>query len=61
MISAFIRGGREYVEKKRVKIFRSYIRPCLISKKFCKIFSDSLSHRIFRRMHEVLNIDENKN
>jgi len=26
-----------------------------------KIFQDSLSHRIFRRMHEVLNIDGNKN
>jgi len=24
-------------------------------------FSDSSSHRIFRHMHEVLNIDENKN
>jgi len=24
-------------------------------------FSDYPSHRIFRRMHEVLNIDENKN
>ena len=29
--------------------------------KFCKIFSDSLSHRIFRRIYKVLNIDENKN
>jgi hypothetical protein len=26
-----------------------------------KIFQDSLSHRIFIRMHEALNIDENKN
>ena len=25
-----------------------------------KIFQDSPSHRIFRRMHEVLNIDGNK-
>jgi len=24
-------------------------------------FSDSPSHRIFRHMHEVLNIDKNKN
>jgi hypothetical protein len=24
-------------------------------------FSDSQSYRIFRRMHKVLNIDENKN
>ena len=26
-----------------------------------KIFQDFLSHRIFGHMHEVLNIDENKN
>jgi len=26
-----------------------------------KIFQDSSSHRIFRRMHGVLNIDKNKN
>jgi len=26
-----------------------------------QIFQDSPSHRIFKRMHEVLNIDENKN
>jgi len=26
-----------------------------------KSFQDSLSHRIFRHIHEVLNIDENKN
>ena len=24
-------------------------------------FSDSPSHRIFRRMHEILNMDKNKN
>ena len=29
--------------------------------KILQNFSDFLSHRIFRRMHEVLNIDENKN
>ena len=34
-------------------LFTSIIKP--------KIFQDSLSHRIFRRMHGVLNIDENKN
>ena len=32
-------------------------RPCLVS----KIFQDSPSHRILWQMHEVLNIDENKN
>ena len=36
--------------------------PCLFSsKKIYKFFSDFSSHRIFRRMHEVLNINENKN
>jgi len=29
--------------------------------KILQNFSDSLSHRIFRRMHKVLNIDKNKN
>jgi len=29
--------------------------------KILQNFSDSPSHRIFRRMHGVLNIDENKN
>jgi len=29
--------------------------------KILQNFLDSPSHRIFRRMHEVLNIDENKN
>jgi hypothetical protein len=31
------------------------------SQKNLQNFSDSASHRIFRRMHGVLNIDENKN
>jgi len=31
------------------------------SQKILQIFSDSPSHQIFRRMHRVLNIDENKN
>jgi len=31
------------------------------SQKILQNFSDSLSHRIFRHMHEVLNIDKNKN
>jgi hypothetical protein len=34
-----------------------HFRPCLL----CKNFQDFLSHRILRHMHEVLNIDENKN
>jgi len=33
------------------------LRPCLVRKNF----QDSPSHRIFGRMHGVLNIDENKN
>ena len=32
----------------------------LFSKNFAKFFN-SPSHEIFRQMHEVLNIDENKN
>ena len=35
----------------------SLLRPCLIRKNF----QDSPSHRIFGRIHEALNIDENKN
>jgi len=31
------------------------------SQKILQNFSDFLSHRIFRHMHGVLNIDENKN
>jgi len=31
------------------------------SQKILQNFSDSPSHQIFRRMYEVLNIDENKN
>jgi len=31
------------------------------SSKILQNFSDSPSHQIFRRIHEVLNIDENKN
>ena len=31
------------------------------SQKILQNFSDSPSHQIFRRMHGVLNIDENKN
>ena len=31
------------------------------SPKILQNFSDSPSHRIFRRMHGVLNIEENKN
>ena len=35
--------------------------PCLVLKKNLQNFLDSPSHRIFRCMHEVLNIGENKN
>jgi len=35
--------------------------PCLLPRKFYKIFLDSSSHQNFKHMHEVLNIDENKN
>jgi len=36
-------------------------RALFTCQKILQNFSHSLSHRIFRRMHEVLNIDENKN
>jgi len=32
-----------------------------ISQQILQIFSDLSSHRIFRRMHAILNIDEKKN
>jgi len=35
------------------------LRPCLVQKNFEKFFRFP-SHQIFKRMHEVLNIDENK-
>jgi len=37
----------------------SILWPCLPQK--TKTFQNSLSHRIFRHMHEELNIDRNKN
>jgi len=36
-------------------------RALFSSQKILQNFSDSLSHRIFRHIHEVLNIDKNKN
>ena len=36
-------------------------RPCLLPPKKHKNFQNFPSHRIFKRMHGVLNIDENKN
>jgi len=35
--------------------------PCLVHSKKAKSFQDFPSHRILRHMHEILNIDENKN
>jgi len=37
------------------------LRPLFSSQKILQNFSYFSSHRIFRRMHKVLNIDENKN
>jgi len=36
-------------------------RALFTSLKILQNFSDFPSHQIFRRVHEVLNIDENKN
>ena len=35
--------------------------PCLVPQKLCKNFQIPRHIKIFRRMHGVLNIDENKN
>jgi len=35
-----------------------YAKVPFSSTSFCKIFQDSPSHRIFRRMHEALNINK---
>ena len=46
----------------RQSIEKSQTRKALFSsQKLLQNFSDSLSHQIFRCMHGVLNIDENKN
>jgi hypothetical protein len=37
---------------------RVQVRAGLVQKKFYKIFQDFPSHRIFRHMHELLNIDK---
>ena len=44
----------------RQNAFMLYVRSCLVQKKITKFFR-SPSHRIFRRVHGALNIDENKN
>jgi hypothetical protein len=41
--------------------FILFIKALFSSSKILQNFSDSPSHRIFRRMHGVLNIDKNKN
>jgi hypothetical protein len=33
-------------------------RPCLVARNFANFFNIFLSHRIFRRMYEALNIDK---
>jgi hypothetical protein len=40
---------------------RKHIKALFSSQKILQNFSDFPSHRIFRHMHEVLNIDKNKN
>ena len=40
---------------------RTYAEALFTSQKILQNFSHSPSHRIFRCMHEILNIDENKN
>ena len=52
-------GGRRGMGS-RADALRREIRPCLVLINFAKFFRFP-SHQIFRHMHEVLNIDENKN
>jgi hypothetical protein len=44
--------------RERISEFNEMKLSC---KKFCNIFQHSPSHRIFGRMHEVLNIDKKQN
>jgi hypothetical protein len=37
-----------------------FLNERILFLKFCKIFQDFPSHRIFRRMYKALNIDKNK-
>jgi len=53
------RGHRE--EIKDISADRSINKGIVKFKKILQNFSDFPSHQIFRRMHGVLNIDENKN
>ena len=43
------------------QVCRKLVRALFTSQKILQNFSHSPLHRIFRRMHGVLNIDENKN
>jgi len=45
------------------KILQKFLgtKQGLTFQKILQNFSDSPSHQIFKRIHEVLNIDENKN
>jgi len=52
-------GEREYDVSKIYEL--NSFKALFSSPKILQNFSDSPSHRIFRRMHEVLNIDKNKN
>ena len=40
---------------------RALTKALFSSQKILQNFSDSPSHQIFRHMHEVLNVDKNKN
>jgi len=51
----------EYIPKLVLLYYGVYARALFSSQKILQNFSDFPSHRIFRRMHGVLNIDKNKN
>jgi len=61
MINFFVVGIREEMLKVQLYIWYHFIFGLVYLHPKTKIFQDFPSHRIFRRMHGVLNIDENKN
>jgi len=60
MIGQYLSNKNESATVPKRKKFCK-LNKALVLKKFLQNFSDFSSYRIFRGMHEVLNIDENKN
>jgi hypothetical protein len=61
-IAHSIRSPTQREKKGKLQIQNKMQKLVLFSsQKNLQNFSDFPSHQIFRRMHEVLNVDENKN